>query len=312
MKITRVRYYAGTGDAAMRQSKVPGLFNQSTNVVVVETDAGISGIGQGGARDTMEQCAAAVIGMDPSRTEQIWQILYRATLYPAGREKLHAVGALDVALWDIKAKALGVPLYQLFGGLGRDHVECYVTGYPDKGGIKASAAACVAEGYRAYRCDPANGEPFDRFEAVQRTYQICRDAREGAGKDGGWKILFHTPSDPPDAVRLCQMIEGLGAYFVEDLVRSENPEVYRTLRQQVKVPIAVGEQFGGRWDINTLVEGQLIDYSRATVPNVGGITEFLKIAALCETHYIGLIPHFTGPISEAALVHLCVAFSARR
>ena len=108
------------------------------------------------------------------------------------------------------------------------------------------------------------------------------------------------------------MIEGLGAYFVEDLVRSENPEVYRTLRPQVKVPIAVGEQFGDRWDINTLVEGHLIDYCRATVPNVGGITEFLKIAALCETHYVGLIPHFTGPISEAALVHLCAAFSGSR
>jgi hypothetical protein len=113
----------------------------------------------------------------------------------------------------------------------------------------------------------------------------------------------------PDAVRLCQAIENLGPYFVEDLVRSENPEVYRTLRAQVKVPIAVGEQFGDRWDINTLVEGNLIDYCRATVPNVGGITEFLKIAAMCETHYVGLIPHFTGPISEAALVHLCAAFS---
>jgi len=309
MKITRVRYYGGAGDAAMRQSKVPGLFNQSTNVVVVETDAGISGIGEGGAKDTMEQCAAAIVGMDPFRTDQIWQILYRGYFYPAGREKLHAIGALDMALWDIKAKALGVPLYQLIGGLARDHIECYATGYPSKGSIKASAAACVADGYRAYRFHPADGEPFDRFESVNRTYQMCRDAREGAGKDGGWAIDFHTRFDLPDAVRLCQMIEGLGPYFVEDLVRSENPDVYRTLRPMVKVPIAVGEQFGDRWDINTLVEGRLIDFCRATVPNVGGVTEFLKIAALCETHYVGLIPHFTGPISEATLVHLCGVFS---
>jgi L-alanine-DL-glutamate epimerase-like enolase superfamily enzyme len=135
------------------------------------------------------------------------------------------------------------------------------------------------------------------------------EIREGVGKEGDWSIDYHTRLDMPDAVRLSTLIEPLEPYFAEDLVRSENPEVYRTLRQQVKVPIAVGEQFGGRWDIHTLVEGQLIDYSRATVPNVGGITEFLKIAALCETHYIGLIPHFTGPISEAALVHLCAAFS---
>ncbi len=92
-------------------------------------------------------------------------------------------------------------------------------------------------------------------------------------------------------------------------MRSENPGVYRELRPQVKVPIAVGEQFGGRWDINELIEGRLIDYSRVTLPNAGGITEFMKIAALCETHYVGLVPHFTGPVAQAALVHCCGAFS---
>ena len=77
------------------------------------------------------------------------------------------------------------------------------------------------------------------------------------------------------------------------------------------MPIAVGEQFGYKWDTNELIENHLIDYTRATVPNVGGITEFMKIAALCETHYVGLIPHFTGPISEAALVHACGVFPVR-
>jgi L-alanine-DL-glutamate epimerase-like enolase superfamily enzyme len=108
---------------------------------------------------------------------------------------------------------------------------------------------------------------------------------------------------------LSTLIEPLRPYFAEDLIRSENPGVYRTLRGLVKVPIAVGEQFGDRWDQNELVEQHLIDYTRATVPNVGGITEFVKIAHLCEAHYVGLIPHFTGPISEAALVHVCAAFS---
>ena len=77
----------------------------------------------------------------------------------------------------------------------------------------------------------------------------------------------------------------------------------------MKVPIAVGEQFGSKWDVNDLIEQQLIDYARVTLPNVGGITEYMKIQALCETHYVGLIPHFTGPVSEAALVHACAAFS---
>ena len=309
MKITRVRYYISGGDAAERKSSVPGLFNQSTNVVVVDTDAGISGIGEGGAKDTIEQCAAAIIGMNPFRTEQIWQILYRTYFYPAGREKLHAIGALDTALWDIKGKALGVPVYRLLGGPTRDHIECYATGYPSRGTLQETARACVEAGYRAFRIGPADGNPWDRFEMTTKTFELCKAAREGVGKDGAWAVDFHTRFDMPDAVRLAQLVEPLGPYFVEDLVRSENPAVYRTLRGQVKVPIAVGEQFGARWDINELVEGHLIDYARVSIPNVGGITEFMKIGSLCETHYVGLIPHFTGPISEAALVHACASFS---
>ena len=93
------------------------------------------------------------------------------------------------------------------------------------------------------------------------------------------------------------------------MIRSEDPGAYRELREHVKVPIAVGEQFGSKWDIRELVENQLIDYARVTLPNVGGITEYVKICALCETHYVGLIPHFTGPVAEAALVHCCGVFS---
>jgi L-alanine-DL-glutamate epimerase-like enolase superfamily enzyme len=303
-----VRYYKSPGDAARRPSKVPGLFNQSTNVVVVETDAGLTGIGEGGSKDTIEQCAAALIGRDPFRIEDNWQVLFRGYFYPAGREKLHALGALDMALWDLKAKALGVPLYQMFGGPSREHVECYATGFPSKGSLKETARACIESGYRAIRIGPADGNPWDRFDTTEGTFAMCREAREGAGKDGGWAVDFHTRFDYPDAVRLAKKVEDLAPYYVEDLIRSENPDAYRVLRGQTSVPIAVGEQFGAKWDLNSLVENHLIDYARVTVPNVGGITEFLKIMAMCETHYVGLIPHFTGPISEAALVHLCGAF----
>jgi L-alanine-DL-glutamate epimerase-like enolase superfamily enzyme len=308
-KITRIRCYKSPGDAARRQSKAPPLFNQSTNVVVVETGAGLTGIGEGGAKDTLEQCAAALIGRDPFRIEDNWQTVFRGYFYPAGREKLHALGAIDMALWDLKAKALGVPLYQLIGGAAREHVECYATGFPSKGSLRETARACVEAGYRAFRIGPADANPWDRFETTQRTYEMCREVREGVGKDGAWAVDFHTRFDFPDGVRLAKKIEDLGPYFVEDLVRSENPEVYKVLRGQTSVPIAVGEQFGAKWDVNMLIENHLIDYARVTVPNAGGITEFLKIMALCETHGVGLIPHFTGPISEAALVHLCGAFS---
>ncbi len=307
-RITKIRYYKTPTDAAGRPNVRQPLFNQSTNVVIVETDTGLIGVGEGGAGDTMEQCASMLIGEDPFRTDRIWQMMYRGYFYPAGREKVHALGALDVALWDLKAKALGVPVYQLLGGQSRQYIECYSTGFPLKAAPREVARACMEAGFRAYRISPAGSEVYDRFEAVTNAYEHCKQVREGVGKDGSWCIDFHTQLDMPDAVNLANLIEPLKPYFVEDLVRSENPGVYRTLRKQVKVPIAVGEQFGPKWEWNQLIEEHLTDYARATIPNVGGISEFMKIAALCETHYVGMIPHFTGPISEAAMVHCSAAF----
>ena len=304
MKITRVRFY--------HNPKSPPHDNQSFHIVTVETDQGITGVGEGGSSETVRQCAAMIIGEDPGRIDHLWQMMYRGYFYPAGREKLDALGAIDLALWDIKGKALGVPVYEPLGGLARDHVECYSTAFPEKASLKDTSRACLEAGFRAFRyatADPPRGQPFNSHQAVRQTYEDCLQIREAIGKDGDWALDYHTRFDFPDAVRLSTLVEPLEPYFAEDLIRSENPGVYRELRKQVKVPIAVGEQFGSRWDINELVEQQLIDYARVTLPNVGGITEYMKIQALCETHYVGLIPHFTGPVSEAALVQACGVFS---
>ena len=129
------------------------LFNQSNMVVTVETDAGITGIGEGGARDTLEQCAGTLIGKNPFHIEAIWQEMYIAWFYPPGREKTHAQGALDMALWDIKGKALGLPLHELLGGTVRNFCECYGTsglpaeargGTPPGGGRRWAEAAGAA------------------------------------------------------------------------------------------------------------------------------------------------------------------------
>ena len=304
MKITRIRFYHNPNSRP--------IFNQSYHVVTVETDAGVMGIGEGGSAETVQQCAAMIVGEDPARIDRIWQIMFRGYFYPAGREKLDALGAIDLALWDIKGKVLNVPVYELLGGMARDHVECYSTGFPSKGTVRETAHACIEAGFRAYRSsvvDPDGGAPFQSHEIVRQTYEHCVEIRAGVGKDGDWALDYHTRLDPPDAVRLSTLIEPLEPYFAEDLIRSENADVYREIRQKVKVPIAVGEQFGSKWDANELIENQLIDYSRMTLPNVGGISEYMKIQALCETHYVGLIPHFTGPIAEAALVHACGVFS---
>ena len=305
MKITRVRYYH-VGERRR-------VFNQSFDIVTVETDAGITGVGEGGTRDSIEQLAGLIIGENPSRIEHLWQLMYRHYFYPPGREKVHALGAIDLALWDIKAKALGVPLYELLGGLTRNHVECYATGFPRQGSLEETARACIDFGYRAFRFHGADAADedggYDARRAVERGAELCEQVRAGVGEKGDWAIDFHTRLDMHEAVRLCDKIEHLDPLFVEDPIRSENPEVYRTLRPMIRVPLAVGEHYGDRWDANMLIENQLFDYSRVTLPNTGGVTEFMKLAALCETHYIGQVPHFTGPVAEATLVHCLCASS---
>ena len=141
-------------------------------------------------------------------------------------------------------------------------------------------------------------------------YDECVQAREGVGKNGDWCIDFHQRFDLSDAIRGCDLIEDLAPYFVEDPVRTEAfQEDIPILRRTAKVPIAAGEEWGNRWDFNKLLESHEIDYLRATLPNVGGITEMMKIAAICETHFVGMVPHFTGPISTAALVNALGTFS---
>src|SRR5882724_2073938 len=234
MKITRVRFYHTPNSRPM--------FNQSFHIVSVETDSGLIGIGEGGSKDTIDECAGMIIGDDPTRIDHLWQTVFRGHFYPAGREKIDALGALDLALWDLKGKALGVPVHQLLGGASRDYCECYSTSYPSKGSVSETARACVEAGFRAFRAsvtDPKGVEGTDSRRLVRETVAMCMQIREGVGKDGDWSLDYHTRLDLPDAVRLSTQIEELEPYFCEDLVRSENPGVYQKLRNMVKVPIAV-------------------------------------------------------------------------
>lgn len=310
LKITRIRYYAALG-------YTKPLFNQARGIVEIETDGGITGIGEGGFKDVIEQCAQMIIGEDPFRIEHIWQDLYRGMFYPPGREKIHAVGALDMALWDIKGKALGVPVYELLGGASRDYVECYATGFAASTAKTEEERArdCIAAGLRAYRIGPTGGngeEPYDFYENTKKTIEFCKRIDAAVGGGGKWAVDLHTRFDLSDGIKVCKALEELEPYFVEDIVRSENQEIYQKVRQMTTVPIAVGEQFGDKWDTNYLIEQHLYDYSRVTIPNCGGITEYKKLASLCETHYVGMVPHFTGPLATAALVHVLGASSPAR
>ena len=303
IKITKISHYRDP-------EYLKPTFAQARDIVVVETNAGITGIGEGGSKEMIQNCAEMLIGEDPFRIEHLWQKVYRQYFYPSGRERLHAMGGLDMALWDIKGKYLKTPIYELLGGLTRNYLPCYSTGFPDQGSVEETARACIDAGFYAYRVGTvSDGRVFDSHKFLDQNYRFYEQVREGVGEKGQWCTDFHTRFDTAEAVTMARMIEPLKPLFVEDLIRSENPGVYRALRDRINVPIAVGEHFGDRWDINELIEENLIDHSRVTLPNVGGITEMKKIAALCETHYVGMIPHFTGPISTAALVHVLASSS---
>ncbi len=314
MKITRIRAFEPPRSA-------PGfnqIFNQSYVVVTVETDAGITGIGEGGSKDLLVPGASRLIGRDPQYIEHLWQDMNRAYFYPAGRERTDAIGALDLALWDIRGKALKVPVHELLGGKVRNYCECYNTagmipGVTRDTPMKERARLTMEAGYRVFRFDalsvPVN-TTYDVRERINKMHAYCAEAREGVGPDGNWAIDFHQRFDLADAIRGCNAIEDLAPFFVEDPVRTEAfQQDLPILRQKVNVPIAAGEEWGNRWDFNAIVENHDIDFCRATLPNVGGITEMVKIAAMCETHFTGIIPHFTGPIATAALVNTLSTFS---
>jgi L-alanine-DL-glutamate epimerase-like enolase superfamily enzyme len=202
--------------------------------------------------------------------------------------------------------------------MARTYCECYNTagvipGIGPDTPIKERARATIEAGYRAFRFGamdiPAN-TTFNTRERITHLREECAAAREGVGKDGDWVIDFHQRFDLPDAIRGCNEIEDLAPFFVEDPVRTEAfQQDLPILRSKVNIPLAAGEEWGNRWDFNTLVEHHDIDFVRATLPNVGGITEMMKIAALCETHFVGIVPHFTGPIATAALVNSLGTFS---
>ncbi len=293
------------------QPPAPGrpIMVQSKNVVVVTCSNGLQGVGEGGSPDTISNVGGWLIGQDPFRTDHLWQLMLRGYFYPGGRELQHAIGGLDIALWDLKGKLLGQPIYQLAGGLSRDYLELYATGYPRRGTLTETARHCVEAGFRAFRTHgKANTGTFDVHTAVREDYDHCRDIYEGVEGRGDWAIDLHTRYDRATAVRLANMLEELQPLFIEDLIRSENQDLYRLIRQQTAVPIALGEQFGFRWDFHKLIEDDLMDYCRVSLPNCAGITEYLKIMAMCETHYVGMVPHFTGPIATAALTQCLAAY----
>lgn len=299
------------------------VFNGYRNFlfVLVHTDTGLVGIGESGlsgrelaVQGAIEHLRPVLIGEDPRRIEHLWQVMSRGAFFPAGGAQSAAQSAIDIALWDIRGKALGIPVHDLLGGRTRERVKCYahVLESTDTDAVVRSAQQLIEQGWLALRCGiPMTGERIcDPRKMLHIGIEQFGALRAAIGPRIDLMIDLHTRFDLPEAVRYCREIERFDPYFVEDPLRSEDPLAYRALRRQTGVPLAAGEQYGSKWPFRPLIEEDLIDYCRLDHCLVGGITESHKVAGWCEVHHIRMAVHNPiGPVATAVCTHLNLAWS---
>lgn len=303
--------------------KITGIkvFHSSGLYVKIETDEGIVGYGEGtnftpmAVAGMIEEFKPYLLGQDPRRIEYLWQACFRRLFARGGPVTGSAVAAIDMALWDIKGKELGVPVYQLLGGLAREKVRVYgyVVGHSAEeiaGNAKRLAERGVtAIRYRAFHdWDDLNLHEHKR--AVYQQVEYTEAIRAAVGDDVDLIIECHGRYDPEYAVLLAKEVEPFKPLYIEDPIRHENPEALRRLRSNTSIPLATGERGHSKWDFREWIVGGLVDYLRPDICWCGGISEMVKIAAMAEAYYVNLVPHNNwGPLGTAASVHVSLAIS---
>ncbi|HEY8292347.1 MAG TPA: mandelate racemase/muconate lactonizing enzyme family protein [Thermomicrobiales bacterium] len=305
----------------------PDRPERNYSFVKVYTDEGLTGLGEAGINGKelaleglIKTYTPLLVGMDPSRIEHIWQTLWRGQFFRGGHVHAAAVAAIDLALWDLRGKALGVPVYDLLGGRTRDYARCYChvqrRGGDEDGpragidSMVAYAKAQVADGWRFVRFGVGEGGTqeqdgiYEQSKAMRWTVDAFTALRESLGAEIEICVDFHQRTTPTYAIQIARALEPLRPFFVEDPLRAENAAEFRSLRQHISVPIATGEQLASKWEWQVLIEESLMDYCRVDLCICGGLTEAKKIAGWCETHYIEQTPHNPlGPVSTAACLH---------
>ena len=311
MKIADVRTHAGYSTQ----------FNRNVTLVQIVTDSGLDGWGDcglsGKERATVEcvhEFRDWLIGQDPFRSEHIWQDLFRGSFWRGGPVIMTAISAIDTALWDVKGKALGVPAYELLGGLAREKVRLYRhVAPPVSDDAKRRLDQLAAEGFTAFRTSLGDRQyeahgGFDPQRAIEAAVAEFATLREHCGPRADLCIDVHTRLSPIEAVELCNALESYKPFFVEDAIRSENPEVFRLVRSKTKVRLATGEQLCGKWAFRELISENLVDYLRVDLCHVGGITETRKIANWAEAYYVETALHCTnGHVGDIASMHVDLA-----
>lgn len=288
--------------------------------IKVLTDAGITGIGEAGAWSypdatigAIEKCGKDLVGQNPFDSEHLHQALYRGT-YFRGSIVMSALSAIDIALWDIKGKALDVPVYELLGGKCRDRVRSYApvfkfTAEEMAKGCKelkekgfTAARLMITDSMRKGRGDLKDGIYSHRVETFVEKVRMCRQA---VGDDFDLCLEVHRSMNPAEAVAFCSAVSQYRPMFIEDPIPPDNFEVMAEVARKSVVPIATGERFINIQEFEILLAAKGARYVRPDVCVLGGITAAKKVAAIAEAHYAGIVPHNPlGPVSTAACLQL--------
>ena len=305
------------------------------------TDDGVTGVGDAtlnGRELAVESylrdhVVPLLIGRDPARIQDTWQYLYQGAYWRRGPVTMSAIAAVDTALWDIKGKVAGLPVYQLLGGRSRDGVTVYGHANGETvDDVLAEVARYVELGYRAVRvqsgipglattygvsADKMFYEPADAARPSEATWstarylehvpQVFARVREEFGPHLNLLHDVHHRLTPIEAARLGRSLEPYALFWMEDPCPAELQEGFRLIRQHTTTPIAVGEVFNSIWDATTLIQQQLIDFIRTTVVHAGGITHLRRIFDLADLYHVRSGSHGAtdlSPVCMSAALHL--------
>lgn len=251
-----------------------------------------------------------LIGRDPHRIEEFWHQAYRDAYWRGGPVLMSALSAIEMALWDIKGKDLGVPVYQLLGGKVRESVPCYANGWfapaktPEEFAEKAILA--VEQGFKALKWDPF-GSAYLQIDRQQLNQSIaCVSAVYEATKANADIIIEgHGRFDIPTAVRIGNALSDFDILWFEEPIPPQNLEGLAEVKRRINVPVSGGERLYNRWEFRSLFEQKAVDFIQPDVSHAGGIMELKKIAAMAEAYHIPICPHNpSGPVANAATLQL--------
>ena len=280
----------------------------------IETDAGIAGWGEpiveGRARTVqaaVHELADYLVGQDPARINDLWQTMYRGGFYRGGPVLMSAIAGIDQALWDIKGKALGVPVYELLGGLVRERMKSYSwVGGDHPHDVVDGIAARREAGFDTFKMNGTDElGVIDSARRIDAVVKRVAGIRETFGDAIEFGLDFHGRVSLPMARVLLRELEPLKPLFVEEPVLPEQADGYRRLADFTSIPIAAGERMFSRFDFKRVFEQGGLSIVQPDLSHAGGISECLRIAAMAEAYDVALAPHCPlGPVALAACLQL--------